>query len=51
MEFLDVILNCIFPFEEFPALVAGYGGRGVGDHVGVEVPLAAQGETTQVTRE
>ena len=48
VELLDVVLDSIFPLEEFAALVAGYGGRGVGDHVSVQVPLTAQGQAAQV---
>ena len=49
VELLDVVLHGVFPLEQLAALIAGYGRRGVGDHVSVEVPLTAQIEPAQVT--
>ena len=49
VELLDVVLHGVFPLKQLAALVAGYGRRGVGDHVGIEVPLATEVEATQIT--
>jgi len=42
MEFLDVVLHGVFSLKKFSTLVAWDGGCCVGNHMGVEIPLAAQ---------